>query len=217
MGRGGAGQTRHGSAGEALHGRTPDRPADRCRRQGGHLGRHRAPDRARSPAAFGAAGAAALAHAGGPAGAGVGQLHRAPPAAGAGPQAGAGLKPVTVLHELDRAFPGAYGERIRRTLERRMRDWRAVHGPEREVMFPQTHAPGRLAFSGFESAEVVLGGESFAAPASGLQNALATLGGAPVEHRTDSLSAAFRNLAADAAEDITRRYAALRGHHPPLR
>ena len=60
-----------------------------------------------------------------------------------------GLKPVTVLHELDRAFPGAYGERIRRTLERRMRDWRAVHGPEREVMFPQTHAPGRLGLSDF--------------------------------------------------------------------
>jgi hypothetical protein len=153
-----------------------------------------------------------------------------------------GLKPVTVLHELDRAFPGAYGERIRRTLERRMRDWRAVHGPEREVMFPQTHAPGRLglsdfthaadlgvtvggapldhllyhfalAFSGFESAEVVLGGESFTALAGGLQNALATLGGAPIEHRTDSLSAAFRNLSADAAEDITRRYASLCGHY----
>ncbi len=63
-----------------------------------------------------------------------------------------GLKPVTVLHELDRAFPGAYGERIRRTLERRMRDWRAVHGPEREVMFPQTHAPGRLGLSDFTHA-----------------------------------------------------------------
>lgn len=103
-------------------------------------------------------------------------------------RAAPGLKPITVLHELDRAFPGAYGERVRRTLERRMRDWRAVHGPEREVMFPQTHAPGRLglsdftdagelgvtiagealphrlyhfalAFSGFEHAEVVLGGE----------------------------------------------------------
>jgi hypothetical protein len=153
-----------------------------------------------------------------------------------------GLKPVTVLHELDRAFPGAYGERVRRTLERRMRDWRAVHGPEREVMFPQTHAPGRLglsdftdasdlgvtvagaplahrlyhfalAFSGFEHAEVVLGGESFTALAAGLRNALATLGGAPVEHRTDSLSAAFRNLSADAAEDATRRYSALCGHY----
>lgn len=157
-------------------------------------------------------------------------------------QSAPGLKPVTVLHELDRAFPGAYGERIRRTLERRMRDWRAVNGPEREVMFPQTHAPGRLglsdftdasdlgvtvagaplahrlyhfalAFSGFEHAEVVLGGESFTALAAGLQNALATLGGAPVEHRTDSLSAAFRNLSADAAEDATRRYAALCGHY----
>jgi hypothetical protein len=157
-------------------------------------------------------------------------------------QAAPGLKPVTVLHELERAFPGAYGEQIRRTLERRMRDWRAVHGPEREVMFPQTHVPGRLglsdftdasdlgvmiagerlahrlyhfalAFSGFEHAEVILGGESFTALAVGLQNALATLGGAPVEHRTDSLSAAFRNLSADAAEDITRRYAALCGHY----
>lgn len=157
-------------------------------------------------------------------------------------QAAPGLKPVTVLHELDRAFPGAYGERVRRTLERRMRDWRAVHGPEREVMFPQIHVPGRLglsdftdasdlgvmisgerlahrlyhfalAFSGFEHAEVILGGESFTALAAGLQNALATLGGAPVEHRTDSLSAAFRNLSADAAEDTTRRYAALCGHY----
>jgi hypothetical protein len=46
-----------------------------------------------------------------------------------------------------------------------------------------------------------------------MQNALATIGGAPVEHRTDGLSAAFRNLAPDAAEDITRRYAALCGRY----
>ena len=59
-------------------------------------------------------------------------------------QAAPGLKPVTVLHDMERAFPGAYGERIRRTLEGGMRDWLAAHGPEREVMFPQTHAPGRL-------------------------------------------------------------------------
>jgi hypothetical protein len=36
---------------------------------------------------------------------------------------------------------------------------------------------------------------------------------APKEHRSDSLSAAFRNLAADAREDITERYAALIGHY----
>jgi hypothetical protein len=47
-----------------------------------------------------------------------------------------------------------------------------------------------LAFSGFEHAEVVLGGESLVALAAGLQNALWALGGAPNEHRSDSLSAA---------------------------
>jgi len=52
----------------------------------------------------------------------------------------------------------------------------------------------RLAFSGFEHAHVVLGGESFVVLAEGLQNALWSLGGVPLEHRSDSLSAAFRNL-----------------------
>ena len=49
----------------------------------------------------------------------------------------------------------------------------------------------RLAFSGFEHADVVLGGESFVSLAEGLQNALWALGGVPKEHRSDSLSAAF--------------------------
>ncbi len=52
----------------------------------------------------------------------------------------------------------------------------------------------RLAYSGFEHAHVILGGESYVALAEGLQNALWALGGAPREHRSDSLSAAFRNL-----------------------
>src|SRR6185437_15975907 len=67
----------------------------------------------------------------------------------------------------------------------------------------------RLAYSGFESAHVILGGESYVALAEGLQNALWALGGSPREHRSDSLSAAFRNLAKDAREDLTRRYDAL--------
>ncbi len=119
------------------------------------------------------------------------------------------------------------GGGIRRTLERRIRSWRAVHGEEQEVIFRQVHEPGRmglsdftdmgmpassiagqpldhrlyhfrLAYSGFEHAHVVLGGESFVALAEGLQNALWSLGGAPREHRSDSLSAAFRNLDEDA-------------------
>ena len=70
-----------------------------------------------------------------------------------------------------------------------------------------------MAFSGWQHAEVVLGGESFVALAEGLQNALWALGGAPCEHRSDSLSAAFRNLGRDAAEDQTRRYEALCVHY----
>jgi hypothetical protein len=71
----------------------------------------------------------------------------------------------------------------------------------------------RLAFAGWEYASVVLGGESFVALAEGLQNALWALGGAPLEHRSDSLSAAFRNLEQDAAADLTQRYEALCGHY----
>jgi hypothetical protein len=58
----------------------------------------------------------------------------------------------------------------------------------------------------------VLGGESFTALAETLQNALWTLGGVPHEHRTDSLSAAYRNLDADAAADVTDRYEAFCAH-----
>jgi Sulfatase len=71
----------------------------------------------------------------------------------------------------------------------------------------------RLVFSGFEHAHVVLQGESFVALAAGLQHALRALGGAPREHRTDSLSAAFRNLAPEVEEDWTRRYSALCDHY----
>ena len=67
----------------------------------------------------------------------------------------------------------------------------------------------RLAFSGWEHAHVVLGGESFVALAEGLQNALWALGRAPLQDRSDSLSATFRNLDDDTRQDQTRRYEAL--------
>jgi hypothetical protein len=156
-------------------------------------------------------------------------------------EAAPGLRPIAVLEELIRRHPDL-GAGIRRTLERRIRHWRALHGPEQEVIFRQSVPPGRLglsdftdmgdlgivvagetldhrlyhfrlAWSGFEHAHVVLGGESFVALAEGLQNALWELGAAPSEHRTDSLSAAFRNLADDAREDLTRRYDGLCAHY----
>jgi len=151
------------------------------------------------------------------------------------------IRAIGVLGELRRRHPDL-NPNIRRTLERRITAWRALHGPEQDVIFRQAHEPGllglsdftdmsalgisiagtplehrlyhfRLAFSGFEHAHVVLGGESFVALAEGLQNALWALGGTPKEHRSDSLSAAFRNLAADAQEDLTQRYQGLMRHY----
>ncbi len=156
-------------------------------------------------------------------------------------KAAPGLRPVAIFEELLRRHP-ELGAGVRRTLERRVRAWRAIHGPEQEVVFRQVHEPGRmglsdftemadlavtiagapldhrlyhfrLVYSGFEHAHVILGGESYVALAEGLQNALWALGGAPLEHRSDSLSAAFRNLGRDAQEDLTRRYHALCAHY----
>jgi hypothetical protein len=156
-------------------------------------------------------------------------------------EAAPGVRPVAIFEELCRRHPDL-GAGTRRTLERRIRSWRAVNGPDREVIFRQEHPPGRmglsdftevadlgvtiagqlldcrlyhfrLPFSGFEHAHVVLGGESFVALAEGLQNALWALGGVPEQHRSDSLSAAFRNLDADAKADLTKRYEAFCAHY----
>jgi hypothetical protein len=153
-----------------------------------------------------------------------------------------GLRPVALLEEMQLRHPGHDWDRLRRSLERRVRAWRAEHGADREVIFRQDHVPGQqalsdftdmadagvsiagqtldhrlyhfvLAYSTWEHAEPVLGGESFTALAVGLQNALWSLGGVPVEHRSDSLSAAFRNLDDDARVDQTRRYEALCAHY----
>jgi hypothetical protein len=70
-----------------------------------------------------------------------------------------------------------------------------------------------LVYSRWEHVGVVLGGESYTALAENLQNALWALGGAPKNCRTDSLSAAFRNLSKDEREDITKRYAAFTKHY----
>jgi hypothetical protein len=152
-----------------------------------------------------------------------------------------GLRPIAIFDEIRRRHP-EISAGIRRTLERRIRTWRALNGAEQDIIFRQEHPPGRLglsdftdmgdrgvsiagapldhrlyhfrlAFSGWEYAHVVLGGESFVALAEGMQNALWALGRAPLLHRSDSLSAAFRNLDRDAREDLTRRYEALCAHY----
>jgi hypothetical protein len=79
------------------------------------------------------------------------------------------------------------------------------------VAFPHRIYQFALAHSGWRHAAVFEGGESFIALSTGLQSALWRLGGVPEEHRTDSLSAAFNNLAEK--EELTRRYDALCKHY----
>lgn len=152
------------------------------------------------------------------------------------------LQAVTLLAWLQERHQGVYGDGLVRTLQRRIRAWRALAGPERVVCFPQDHPPGeqlitdftvmdevavtiggvalthrllhaRLPCSGWAFATVVLGGESFPALADGLRQAFTALGGVPRELRTDSLSAAYRNLDAAAQADVTAAYAAFCAHY----
>ena len=156
-------------------------------------------------------------------------------------EAAPGVRAIAIFEEISRRHPDL-PTGVRRTLERRVARWRALNGPSQDVMFRQEHPPGRmglsdftemnglgvtiagvpflhriyhfwLAFSGFAHAHVVLGGESFVALAEGLQKALWALGGVPEQHRSDSLSAAFRNVDRDMQEDLTRRYEELCAHY----
>lgn len=145
------------------------------------------------------------------------------------------LHATTLLGHLRELHPGQFGEGLLRTLQRRVNEWRLRHGPTPELIFRQQEEPGRmglsdftvadglgvtiageplphrfyqfrLAYSGWCWVRVVVGGETFAALSAGLIAAITALGGSPLWHRTDSLSAAFRNLGPDQAEDQTRAY-----------
>ena len=58
------------------------------------------------------------------------------------------LDATTLLDLLVERSPEQYHAGQLRTLQRRVRDWRALHGPAREVFFEQTHIPGREAAIG---------------------------------------------------------------------
>ena len=60
------------------------------------------------------------------------------------------IRPVAVFGKLMDLHPDL-DPNVRRTLERRIRQWRAEHGPDREVIFPQNKTPGRLGLSDFTS------------------------------------------------------------------
>ena len=151
------------------------------------------------------------------------------------------LQATTVLEWLEERYPGQFSPAQLRTLQRRLRDWRALHGPEQEVFFPQVHPPGREAQLDFTDAgelgvtiagqpfphlffEFILShsgwrwvdlafGETFEALQKGLQGALWALGGVPQVVRTDNLSAATHELRETKGRTLNQRYAALLEHY----
>ena len=136
---------------------------------------------------------------------------------------------------------GRFGRPQLRTLQRRVRDYRALHGPDREVYFQEDHPPGReaqvdfthcselgvtiggepfrhllfhlaLSHSGWSYAEVCFG-ETFGALVKGLQGALWELGGVPRVVRTDNLSAATHDLKGARGRVLNARYEAVLSHY----
>ena len=151
------------------------------------------------------------------------------------------LQATTVLEWLEERYPGRFSPAQLRTLQRRLRDWRALHGPEQEVFFPQVHPPGReaqmdftdagelrvniaglpfphlffefiLSYSGWRFVDLAFG-ETFEALQQGLQGALWALGGVPRVVRTDNRSAATHELKETKGRTLTQRYAALLEHY----
>ncbi len=126
------------------------------------------------------------------------------------------LRGISLWDYLDEKYPGRYPENLLKTLQRRVKHWLATEGPNKEVMFRQSVPAGhqglsdfthpntaitiagesfnhllyqfRLAHCGWRHVHITQGGESYSALADGLQQALHALGGAPKEHRTDSLT-----------------------------
>lgn len=149
------------------------------------------------------------------------------------------LQAKTLFYWLQRQYPGKFDNSLLRTLQRHVKQWRALSGPPKEVFFPQVHEPGALGssdfthmnklhitigrqpfshmlyhfvltYSNWETA-VICYSESFESLSQGLQTALWELGGVPHRHRSDRLSAAVQNLSD--RREFTQRYQRLMDHY----
>jgi hypothetical protein len=149
------------------------------------------------------------------------------------------LEAKTLFEHLQRERPGSFSDGQLRTLQRRIKRWRALEGPAQEVFFPQIYQPGVLCESDFthmSSLSITIGGgrfdhliyhlvlpysnwetgtvcfsESFESLSEGLQNALWELGGVPAAHQTDRLTSAVHKMTHP--EEFTARYSALLRHY----
>jgi len=151
-----------------------------------------------------------------------------------------GLEALTIFDALRQRDDVSFSDGQLRTLQRRIRRWRASRGPEKEVMFAQEHVPGEAGQSDFTemaSLAVTIGGErfdhllyhfvlpysnwetasicfteSFESLVSGFQGAVWEMGRVPKKHRTDNLSAATHALRAG-GRSFNERYTAVLRHY----
>ena len=150
-----------------------------------------------------------------------------------------GFESKTLFQDLQRRYPGRYSDGQLRTLQRRVKAWRALEGPSKEAYFPQEHKPGKLCqsdfthlnalnitinhnpfrhmiyhfvltYSNWETGTICFS-ESFESLSEGLQNALWELGGVPKAHQTDRLTVAVQKTTSP--DEFTRRYQALLDHY----
>jgi len=150
------------------------------------------------------------------------------------------LEAKALFEYLQREYPGRFMDGQLRTLQRKIRRWRAEEGPGKEVYFAQKHYPGELCasdfthmgkleitiqgerfdhliyhfvltYSNWETGTICFG-ESFESLSEGLQNALWEAGGVPKRHRTDRLSSAVHRVSSGEAL-FTDRYEGLLRHY----
>jgi hypothetical protein len=149
------------------------------------------------------------------------------------------LEAKTIFFYLLEKYPGQFQEGQLRTLQRRVKTWKALEGESKEVFFDQIHKPGELGSSDFtymNSLKITIQGcpfphflyhfvltysnwesvticfsENLESLSEGLQNALWQAGGAPNKHRTDRLTAAMSNFANQ--PKFGARYKAILDHY----
>jgi hypothetical protein len=151
----------------------------------------------------------------------------------------AALEVKTLFDHLQRAYPGKYHNGQLRTLQRRIKAWKALCGPSKEIFFSQHYDPGQWACSDFTcmnelhitiaqqpfehlfyhfvlcysnwQAGRICFSESFESLSLGIQDALWKLGGVPVYHRTDNLTSAVHKVGHP--DIFTDKYRGLASHY----
>lgn len=132
------------------------------------------------------------------------------------------LEAKTIFEDLQDRKPGQFQPGQLRTLQRKIKFWRAEEGPEKVIFFAQLHRPGEAAQTDFTNANelgITIAGvpfphllchfvlpysnwqcaticksESMAAIKRGVQTAVFRLGRVPLFHQTDHSSAATHKL-----------------------